>query len=212
MDTHQGGSVHSWGKTGMSGGGDDVKIDGPEGASQLVDQASYGDGDAGVSGNYTSDARAFAVCPDGSDEFWRVTRNRFGYSNAEACETKSRRFETKVVVNEVSNIAAKAELLNTGTTAEDISGWELVSTDGSVAFTVPANTVLGAGELFLADPVNGLKSVDSILIRNPLGASILSHTWRADANESYRRRDFVVKFSKVQTQQATCGAANACSE
>ncbi|NLC98992.1 MAG: hypothetical protein GX678_07940 [Actinomycetales bacterium] len=207
-----GGYVTFSSKKGLSGEGDGVKIYGPEGASQLVDQASYGDGDAGVSGNYTSDARAFAVCPDGSDEFWRVTRNSFGYSNADACETKSRRFETKVVVNEVSNIAAKAELLNTGTTAEDISGWELVSTDGSVAFTVPANTVLGAGELFLADPVNGLKSVDSISIRNPLGASILAHTWSEDGHESYSRCDFFGKVSYVETPQATWGAANACPE
>lgn len=199
-------------KKGLSGEGDGVKIYGPEGESQLVDQASYSDGDGGISDTYTSDSRAFAACPDGSNEFWRVTSNSFGRSNAEACETKSRRFQTNVVVNEVSNISNKAELLNTGTTAEDISGWELVDAQGNVTFTVPANTTIAAGEFFVADPVIGLNSIDSIAIRNAQGASIVAHSWTEDGIESYSRCEFFGKVSYVETPTATWGTANACPQ
>lgn len=197
-------------KKGLSGEGDSVKIYGPEGATQLIDEASYGDGDGGVSDNYTSDARAFAACPDGSDEFWRVTSNSFGRSNETACETKTRRFETNVVLNEVSNVAGKAELLNTGTSAEDISGWQLVDSAGNVAFTVPVGTTILAGGFFLADPVTGLDSVDSLAIRNAEGASIIGHTWHEDGIESYSRCESMGTVSYVETPTATWGAANAC--
>ncbi len=205
-----GGYVTFSSKKGLSGEGDAVKLYGPKGESELIDQISYGDGDGGVSDSYASDARAFAACPDGSDEFWRVTTNSFGRSNAAACETKSRRFETKVVLNEVSNVSAKAELLNTDTAAEDISGWELVAADGQVAFKVPANTTLGAGEFFVASGLVGLGSVDSLAIRNTAGASFVAHSWTEDGIESYSRCEAFGTISYVETPSATWGAANAC--
>lgn len=205
-----GGYVVFSSKKGLSGEGDAVKLYGPEGASQLIDQASYGDGDAGVSDTYTSDARAFAACPDGSDEFWRVTSGSFGRSNATACQTKSRRFATSVVLNEVSNVAGKAELLNTGTAAEDISGWQLLDADGNVAFTVPSGTTLAAGGYYVADPVVGLGSADSLTIRNTAGAAIVAHTWYEDGIESYSRCEFFGTVSYVETPTATWGEANLC--
>ncbi len=199
-------------KKGLSGEGDAVKIYGPEGATQLVDEVGYGDGDAGVSDSHTSDARAFAACPDGSDEFWRVRANSFGRSNADACETRSRRLETSVVLNEVSNVSGKAELSNTGTTAADISGWELVDSRGAVAFTVPSGTSIAAGGFFVADPVTGLGSIDSLTIRNPEGASVLAHSWQEDGIESYSRCESLGMVSYVETPTATWGTANACPE
>lgn len=207
-----GGYVTFSSKKGLSGGGDGVKIYGPAGASQLIDEVTYGDGDAGVTSNYLSDARAFAACPDGSDEFWRVTVNSFGASNASACDTKTRRFETKVVLNEISNVSGKAELLNTGTASEDISGWELVDSKGRVAFTVPQSTTIPAGGFFLADSMTGLQSVDSLTIRNTTGGSFIGYKWTEDGIESYSRCDSFGKVSFVETPAATWGAANACPQ
>lgn len=208
-----GGYVVFSSKKGLSGEGDAVKIYGP-GADvadrQLVDEQAYGNGDAGVSDDYESDAVASAACPDGSDEFWRVTESSFGRDNTDACETASRRLDTPVLLNEVSNVAGKAELLNTGATAVDISGWELLDSDGTVVHTVPAATTLAAGAFHLAEGITGLDSADSLTIRDGDGASVVAHTWYEDGIASYSRCELFGAVSYVETPTATWGAANAC--
>ncbi|UDY22806.1 lamin tail domain-containing protein [Nocardioides sp. Kera G14] len=201
-------------KKGLSGEGDAVKIYGPSatpGTGQLVDEQAYGDGDAGVSDNYDSDSQAFAALPNGSDEFWRVTQSTFGRDNTAAEATKSRRLDTPVVLNEVSNVAGKAELLNTGTATVDISGWELLDNTGTVVHTVPAGTNLAAGAFYVADSVTGLDSADSLSIRRASDqATIVAHTWYDDGIASYSRCDLFGSTSYVETPTATWGAANAC--
>lgn len=198
---------------GLSGEGDSVKVYGPgaeAGVRQLVDQASYGDGDAGVSDNYESDSVAFAACPDGSDEFWRVTENSFGQDNTGSCATKSRRLDSPVVLNEVSNTAAKAELLNTGTLPVDVSGWQLVDSADTVVHTVPAATTLAAGGYYLAENIVGLDSADSLTISDATGATAIGHTWFEDGIASYSRCEVFGDVTYVETPRATWGAANAC--
>lgn len=200
-------------KKGLSGEGDAVKIYGPgaDAASrQLVDEAAYGDGDAGVSDSYDSDARAWAACPDGSDEFWRVLANSFGRDNTESCEDKSRRLDTTVLLNEVSNVGGKAELLNAGTSPVDIAGWELVDADGDVVHTVPILTTLAAGAFYVADGITGLESADSLTIRSTTGASFVGHTWYEDGIASYSRCEVFGSVTYIETPIATWGAANAC--
>ena len=209
-----GGYVAFSSKKGLSGEGDAVKIYGPgadAATRQLVDEQAYGDGDGGVSDTYESDARAFAACPDASDDFWRVTANSFGQDNTSSCETKSRRLATEVVLNEVSNVGGKAELLNTGADTVDISGWELVDSEGAAVHTVPADTTLAAGAFYVGQDIVGLDSVDSLTIRRAVdGASVVAHTWYEDGIASYSRCDLFGTVSYVETPTATWGAANAC--
>lgn len=209
-----GGYVAFSSKKGLSGEGDAVKIYGPgadAAGRQLVDEQAYGDGDAGVSDTYESDARAFAACPDASDDFWRVTENSFGYDNTSSCATKSRRLDTPIVLNEVSNVGGKAELLNTGTAPVDISGWQLGDASGAVVHTVPAGTTLAAGAFYVADHVAGLDSADSLTIRRAAdGASVIAHTWYEDGIASYSRCELFGTVSYLETPTATWGAANAC--
>lgn len=208
-----GGYVVFSSKKGLSGEGDSVAIYGPGADAaerQLVDAQAYGDGDAGVSDSYASDALAFAACPDGGDEFWRVTGSSFGRDNTAACATASRRLDTTVVLNEISNVTGQVELLNTGATTVDISGWELLDADGLVVHTVPSGTELGAGEFYLAEGITELDSVDAVTIRSATGASVVGHTWYEDGIASYSRCELFGTVSYVETPTATWGAANAC--
>ncbi|WP_137294974.1 lamin tail domain-containing protein [Nocardioides dongxiaopingii] len=210
-----GGHVAFSSTKGLSGEGDSVKVYGPgaePAVRQLVDEASYGDGDAGVSDSYESDSVAFAACPEGSDEFWRVTVNSFGRDNTASCATKSRRLDSPVVLNEVSNTAAKAELLNTGTEPVDISGWQLLDSTDTVVHTVPAATVLAAGGYHLAEGVVGLDSADSLTIRDTAGSTAVGHTWFEDGIASYSRCELFGDVTYVETPTATWGAANACPQ
>lgn len=214
MTIPAGGYVAFASKKGLSGEGDAVKVYGPgaDAASrQLVDEQTYGDGDGGVSDNYDSDAVAFAALPDGSDEFWRVTTSTFGRDNTPSAPTRSRRLDTPVVVNEISNVDGKVELLNTGSSAVDISGWQLLDSSATVVHTVPADISLAPGAFHVAPGVTGLDSQDSLTLRRASDqASIVAHTWYEDGIASYSRCDVFGDVSWVETPTATWGAANAC--
>ncbi|WP_292830867.1 lamin tail domain-containing protein [Microbacterium sp.] len=209
-----GGYVVFSSKKGLSGEGDSVKLYGPgaDAATRLlIDEQSYGDGDAGVSDAYESDALASAACPDGSDDFWRVTESSFGRDNADSCATKSRRLDTTVVLNEVSNVGGKAELLNGGTAPVEISGWELLDSDGNVVHTVPVGTVLAPGAFYVGHDIVGLESADSLTVRRgDDGASVIAHTWYEDGIASYSRCELFGTVSYVETPTATWGSVNAC--
>ncbi|GAA3547518.1 lamin tail domain-containing protein [Nocardioides daeguensis] len=209
-----GGYVVLTSKKGLSGEGDAVKVYGPgadPATRQLVDEQAYGDGDGGVSDNYVSDSVAFAALPDGSDEFWRVTASTFGRDNTPSAPTRSRRLDTPVVVNEISNVDGLVELLNTGGSAVDISGWQLLDATGAVGYTVPASTTLPPGAFHVAHGVTGLGSQDSLTVRRASDqASVLAHTWFEDGIASYSRCDLFGDISYVETPNATWGAANAC--
>lgn len=214
MSIPPGGYVAFSSKEGLSGEGDGVQVFGPgnDAASrQLVDSATYGDGDGGVSDNYESDSLAFAACPNGSDDFWRVTASSFGRDNTASCATKTRRLATPVVLNEVANLAGKVELLNTGAAAVDISGWQLLDSTGTVVHTVPASTSLAAGAFYVAEGVTGLDGADSLTIRRASDqATVVAHTWYEDGVASYSRCELFGSVSYVETPAATFGSANAC--
>ncbi|WP_167736786.1 lamin tail domain-containing protein [Nocardioides sp. 1609] len=219
MTVPAGGHVAFSSKKGLSGEGDAVKVYGPGATAterQLVDEASYGDGDAGTSDTPAANtgAKAFAACRDGSDDFWRVTVHSIGQDNTASCSTKHRPgapLVTSVVLNEVSDVAGKAELLNTGTAPVDISGWTLSDDTGTVLFTVPDATTLAAGGFFLAEGITGLGAVDSLTVTRPGdGASFLGHSWTESGVASYSRCDSFGQVSYIETPSATWGAANLC--
>jgi hypothetical protein len=72
---------------GLSSGGDAVKVYTPD--DTLVDELTYGAGQAGVDENVNSDHtyKSLAACPDGSDTFFEVSTASFGASNTTACAT-----------------------------------------------------------------------------------------------------------------------------
>jgi hypothetical protein len=209
-----GGYVAFSSKKGLSGEGDAVKVYGPgadPAARQLVDEQAYGDGDGGVSDNYDSDAVAFAALPDGSDEFWRVTTSTFGRDNSPSEPTKSRRLDSPVVVNEISNVSGVVELLNTGSVPVDIAGWQLLDSAATVVHTVPAATILAPGAFYVATGVVGLDSQDALTLRRAGDhAAVVAHTWYEDGIASYSRCEVFGDVSYVETPTATWGAANAC--
>ncbi|WGX95447.1 lamin tail domain-containing protein [Nocardioides sp. L-11A] len=210
-----GGYVAFSSKKGLSGEGDAVKVYGPgvdPAGRQLVDEQGYGDGQAGVSDSFESAARSYAACPDGSDAFVSVAVNSFGRANTASCETEvAPPLATTVVLNEVSNVSGKAELLNTGSAPVDLSGWELLDAGDAVVHTVPAGTSLAAGGFYVAEGIVGLDSVDSLTLRRPSdGARALGHTWNEDGIASYSRCELFGTVSYVETPTATWGAANAC--
>ncbi|WP_408898538.1 lamin tail domain-containing protein [Nocardioides sp. R1-1] len=214
MTIPPGGHVAFSSKKGLSGEGDAVRVYGPgadPAARQLVDEQAYGDGDGGVSDNYDSDARAFAACPEASDEFWRVRESSFGRDNTESCGTRSRRLSTPVVVNEIANLDGKVELLNTGSEPVDIAGWQLLDASAAVVHTVPAGTSLAPGAFYVAEDVTGLDSQDALTLRRASDqASAVAHTWYEDGIASYSRCELFGDVSYVETPTATWGAANAC--
>lgn len=214
MTIPAGGHVAFSSKKGLSGEGDAVKIYGPgadASSRQLVDEQAYGDGDAGVSDSYTSDARAFAACPDGSGDFWRVTANSFGQDNTVSCATKSRRLDTPVVLNEVSNTTGQVELLNTGAAPVDLSGWQLLDASGTVVHTFPAATTVEPGAFLVVSGIVGLDSADSLTIRRAGDlASLVAFTWHEDGIASYSRCELFGTISYVETPGASFGAANNC--
>lgn len=104
------------------------------------------------------------------------------------------------------------ELVNTGTTAVDVSGWVVKDNDNSHVFTVPNSTTVAAGgHLALdVDPVFGLGSSDSARLFRPGGGTLAdSYSWTKHATTTYGRcADGVGSFTT--TTAATKGAANAC--
>ena len=72
---------------GLSSGGDAVKVYTPD--DTLVDELTYGAGQAGVDENVNSDHtyKSLAACADGADTFLEVSTASFGASNATACAT-----------------------------------------------------------------------------------------------------------------------------
>ena len=217
MSVPAGGYVAFSSKKGLSGEGDAVKVYGPgaDAASrQLVDEQAYGNGQAGVSDTVASGARSYAACPDGSDAFWPVSVNGFGQANTTSCEHRlAPVLDTTVVLNEVSNVAGKAELLNSGAAPVDISGWELLDAAETVVHTVPAGTSIAAGGFYVADGLAGLDSADALSLRRPSdGAVVVGHTWHEDGIASYSRCELFGTVSYVETPTATWGSANACPD
>jgi hypothetical protein len=123
-----------------------------------------------------------------------------------------------VKINEVESSGGTpgdwVELVNTGASPVDVSGWVVKDNDDTHAFTIAAGTTMAAGA-FLAldvDPVFGLGSADSARLFLPDGTTLVdSYSWTSHAATTYGRcPDGTGAF--VTTTAPTKGAANACSD
>ena len=122
--------------------------------------------------------------------------------------------QSAVRINEVESSSGSpgdwVELVNTGTTAVDVSGWIVRDDDDSHSYRITSGTSLAAGA-FLAldvDPSFGLGSADSARLFQ--GSTLVdSYSWTAHASTTYGRcADGVGAFTT--TTAPTKGAANAC--
>ncbi len=126
-----------------------------------------------------------------------------------------------IAVNEVEIAADWVELVNTGSTPVDISGYRILDNDDThVPFTVPSGTVLTAGAHFTAD-VNagssgfGLGKSDSARLFSADGAALLdSYTWTRDPGTSWQRcaegtGAFSISGTTSKNAQNVCAVAAA---
>ncbi|MFF3876777.1 lamin tail domain-containing protein [Streptomyces sp. NPDC001978] len=156
-------------------------------------------------------ATTYGRCTDGTGEFVTTTAPTKGAAND--CGGPS----SLVKINEVESSGGTpgdwVELVNTGATPVDVSGWTVKDNDDTHTFTIAAGTTMAASE-FLAldvDPVFGLGSADSARLFLPDGTTLVdSYSWTSHAATTYGRcTDGTGEF--VTTTAPTKGAANDCS-
>lgn len=186
------------------GSGDSIRLF--DAAGSLLDEyswtehASY-DGDAALAsyGRYPDGSGSFCLMPEtpGSANTW---------------------YAPAVVINEVESNGDDTdwvEILNTGTSAVDISGWYLMDNDpvGHAADVTPVaeGTVLNPGEYYVFDGSRdftfGLGDNDQATIYNRAGAVVAEYSWNSHAQGVYARiPDGTGEF--VDFEVSTKGEAN----
>lgn len=126
--------------------------------------------------------------------------------------------DADVKINEFSsNSPDFVELINTGSSAVDLSGWVLKDNTENNSLTFPAGTTIAAGAILGLSGENvefnfGLGNGDSVRLYAPGAVEIDSYTYpgHPPAGKSYGRcPDGTGSF--VITQAATKGAPNACA-
>jgi hypothetical protein len=124
---------------------------------------------------------------------------------------------TDVRINEVESSGGIpgdwAELVNTGSTPVDVSGWFFKDNDNTRTFTIAPGTVIAAGGFLVLDEAVfgfGLGSADSARIFDATGTVLIdSYSWTTHATTTYGRcPDGSGAFAT--TAAATKGAANSC--
>ena len=165
--------------------------------------------------SYTWTAHAgttYGRCPDGAGGFAETVAASKGAANdCASVELPA------VVINEVESSGGTpgdwVELLNTGSAAADVSGWQVKDNDPSHTFALPAGTTIPAGGYYIADvdPVFGLGAADTAQLLLPDGATVVdAFSWTAHAATTYGRcPDGTGPF--VTTATPTRGAANDCA-
>lgn len=124
--------------------------------------------------------------------------------------------QSTVRINEVESNGGKpgdwVELVNTGSTAVDVSGWVVKDNDNGHSYKVAARTSLAAGAFLVLDVESsyGLGSDDSARLYLAGGSTLVdSYSWTAHASTTYGRcADGTGAFTT--TTAPTRGTANAC--
>ncbi|WP_218034625.1 lamin tail domain-containing protein [Acrocarpospora corrugata] len=122
-----------------------------------------------------------------------------------------------VKVNEVESNGGTpgdwVELVNTGATPVDVSGWLVKDNDDTHIFTIAPGSTIAPGAFLIADVETsyGLGAADSARLFLPDGLTLMDfHTWTAHAQATYGRcPDGTGPFA--ETTASTKGAANTCA-
>lgn len=123
-----------------------------------------------------------------------------------------------VQINEVESSGGTpgdwVELLNTGPSQVDASGWKIVDNDSTHAFSIlsAGSTIAPGGHLTVEETALGfgLGGADSVRLYTPAGTLHDSHSWTAHAATTYGRCPDGTG-ALTTTTRATKGSANDCS-
>ncbi|HTE43860.1 MAG TPA: lamin tail domain-containing protein, partial [Gemmatimonadaceae bacterium] len=152
-------------------------------------------------------ATTYGRCPNGTGAFLTTTRATKGTPND--CSSP-----ITVRVNEVESDDGSnpdwIEVVNTGSSPVDLSGFVLKDNDDTHTFMIPAGTTIASHAFLAFDALGfGLGSADAARLFTPTGTLVDSYTWAAHAATTYGRcPDGAGDF--VTTVSATKGVANAC--
>jgi hypothetical protein len=190
------------------GSGDSIRL--YSSTEDLLDSYSWSE-HAALSGDAA--LATYARCPDGTGAF-AVGEPTAGAANV--CIAPS------IAINEIeSNGDAHdwAEIVNTGETAVDISGWTLIDNDpiGHASDTTPVaqGTILQPGEYFVfegdTDFTFGLGKNDTVTIRDANGTTVAEYEYSGHAAGVLARcPDGTGDFT--DTAVSTAGTTNSCGE
>lgn len=125
---------------------------------------------------------------------------------------------TTVHINEVESNGGTPgdwfELINTGTSAANVSGWKMKDNDDTHAFYVfPPNTVIAPGGYLVIEEAQfgfGLGAPDSVRIFDAAGAIYETYSWTAHAGVTYGRCPNGTG-DLINNNTSTKGATNDCS-
>ncbi|MFS0892995.1 lamin tail domain-containing protein [Microbacterium sp. 179-I 3D3 NHS] len=153
-----------------------------------------------------------ARCPDGGDGPFLLANATPGAANS--CVLPD------VAINEIESNGDTTdwvEIVNTGATAVDLSGWSVMDSDprghAAETFPLPAGTVLAPGAFFVFDQPAafgfGLGDGDTVTIRDASGNTVDEHVYGAHADGVWARcADGTGEFVDLAT--STKGLRNAC--
>jgi LPXTG-motif cell wall-anchored protein len=176
----------------------------------LIDDTKPWNGHAAIDGD--AGAATLARCPDGGVGEFVLAHPTPGATNS--CVLPS------VVINEIESNGDTTdwvEVLNTGATAVDLSGWTVMDNDpnghANETTPLPAGTVLAPGAYFVFDqPTNfifGLGNGDTVTMRDANGNTVAEHVYTAHAAGVLARcADGTGDFIDIAV--STKGMRNAC--
>jgi hypothetical protein len=126
--------------------------------------------------------------------------------------------QENVLINEVNSNGSEAdfvELINTGTSSVDLSGWRITDVDTARGYVVPQGTTIGSGEILVfQDGVDGVElpglgGSDSTSLITRYDVTIDSFAWTAHVASANRcPTDLGIAFIP---NAASPGTANTCA-
>ena len=104
------------------------------------------------------------------------------------------------------------EIINIGTTTQDVAGFVIKDNDDTHTFTIAAGTTIAPGAFLVldVDPVFGLGASDMARVYSSTGLLVDSYTWTAHAATTYGRCPDGTGVFKTTTT-STRGTANDCT-
>ena len=153
----------------------------------------------------------YGRCPNGVGPFATTIASTKGTANN--CSAVA----PGVTINEVESNGGTPgdwfELINTGATAVNLSGWKMLDTDDThTAYTFPAGTNLASGGYLVVEEASfnfGLGAPDGVRLFDATGTPFETYTWLTHAPVTYGRCPNG-SGALVATASSTKGAANDC--
>lgn len=158
-------------------------------------------------------ATTYGRCPNGTGAFATTTTSTKGAAND--CSVA---VDRSVKINEVESSGGTpgdwVELINTGSTTANVSGYVFKDNDDTHSYVIPAGTTIPAGGYLVLDEASfvfGLGAPDSARLYAADGTTLLdSYSWTAHAGNTYGRcpngtGEFINTFAPSK------GATNVCA-